>query len=109
VGAPFFASHSHSQNTLIPTGIDGISPARLESEAMRRLDELTPGEEARIQAVRAPARLLRRLFALGIRPGSRVRLLRRAPLGDPLEVRVGESLVALRRREARGVVLEDEG
>ncbi len=76
---------------------------------MRRLDELTPGEEARVRAVQAPVRLLRRLFALGIRPGARVRLLRRAPLGDPLEVRVGESLVALRRQEARDVVLEDEG
>ncbi len=76
---------------------------------MRRLDQLAPGEEARVRTVRAPRALLLRLLALGIRPGARVRLLRRAPLGDPLEVRVGESLIALRRREARDVELEDEG
>lgn len=75
---------------------------------MRRLDELSPGEEGQIQRVSAPKGLLRRLFALGLRPGARVRLLRRAPLGDPLEVRVGESFVALRKREAASVVLEDE-
>ncbi len=75
---------------------------------MRRLDQLSPGEEGRIQRVNAPKSLLRRLFALGLRPGARVRLLRRAPWGDPLEVRVGESLVALRRKEAAHVTLEDE-
>ncbi len=74
---------------------------------MRRLDELAPGEEARVRAVETSGHVLRRLFALGLRPGARVRLLRRAPLGDPLEVRVGEAFVALRRAEARGVVLEE--
>ncbi len=60
-----------------------------------------------MRAIETSGRVLRRLFALGLRPGARVRLLRRAPLGDPLEVRVGESFLALRRAEARGVVLEE--
>lgn len=73
---------------------------------MRCLNELRPGEEGRIQALRAKDLLLRRFLALGLRPGAKVRLLRKAPLGDPLEVQVGESFLALRRSEARSILLE---
>lgn len=42
---------------------------------------------------------------MGLLPGTAVSLLRRAPLGDPLEIHVGdgESFVAIRQSEAEHV------
>jgi Fe2+ transport system protein FeoA len=47
-----------------------------------------------------------RLRELGLLPGTHIRVLRRAPLRDPLQVEVGHSLLALRLREARSVQVE---
>lgn len=42
----------------------------------------------------------RRLMDLGIFPDAEITLLRVAPLNDPIEIRVGNSFVSLRRSEA---------
>jgi ferrous iron transport protein A len=44
-----------------------------------------------------------RLRELGLVPGTKVKLVRRAPLGDPIEVAVRGSRVAMRRSEARHI------
>jgi ferrous iron transport protein A len=48
----------------------------------------------------------RRLLALGLRPGAVVEVLLKAPLGDPLEVRAGDTFLLLRRSEASQVLVE---
>ena len=47
-----------------------------------------------------PAELRSRLYALGIIPGSELEILRFAPLGDPIQVKVGGSFVSIRKAEA---------
>lgn len=47
-----------------------------------------------------------RLLALGLYPGVVVDVLRRAPLGDPLQLKVGKSLLSIRAAEARLVQVE---
>lgn len=42
---------------------------------------------------------------MGILPGTRVRLDRVAPMGDPLQVRVRGYALSIRRTEARGIEL----
>ena len=69
------------------------------------LTALTTLVDARIVAVVAPAArggadLPERLGELGFLAGERVRILARAPFGDPLAVRVGSGTFALRRVEA---------
>ena len=44
-----------------------------------------------------------RLLALGVYPGASLQLLRRAPLGDPIQVRVESSLLSLRKAEASAI------
>jgi Fe2+ transport system protein FeoA len=44
---------------------------------------------------------------LGLLPGTRVTVTRVAPLGDPLLLRVRDSALSLRRREALGVQVDD--
>ena len=47
-----------------------------------------------------------RLREMGLLPGTEVRLIRRAPLGDPLEFSVRGSLLSLRQSEAELIVVE---
>ena len=73
----------------------------------RRLSELPEGTPAVVGflAMRGPLR--KRLLALGVRPGAVVRVVRRAPLGDPMEIAVGDTLIAIRHAEADEVILEE--
>ncbi len=41
-----------------------------------------------------------RLREMGFLPGARLRVIRRAPLGDPIEVELGGAHLALRRKDA---------
>lgn len=52
------------------------------------------------------AELRSRLYALGIIPGSKVEVLRFAPLGDPMQVKVGNSLISIRKSEAKVIEVE---
>ena len=47
-----------------------------------------------------------KLYALGIIPGSKIEILRFAPLGDPMQVKVGNSLISIRKSEAEVIEVE---
>ena len=47
-----------------------------------------------------PVELRSRLYALGVIPGSALEILRFAPLGDPIQVKVGGSFISIRKAEA---------
>jgi ferrous iron transport protein A len=66
----------------------------------RRLADLPPGAVARIAAVDPQSPIGRRLLDLGFVPGTEVRVVRRAPLGDPVEYELRGYRVCLRRSEA---------
>jgi ferrous iron transport protein A len=77
-----------------------------------QLDQLADGVHATVRGVRAQspdldAAMLRRLAELGFIVGEPVQVLRRGPGGrDPLAVRVGDTLFALRLAEARCIDVE---
>jgi Fe2+ transport system protein FeoA len=64
------------------------------------LADLEPGSDARVEAVEADTPIGRRLLDLGFVPGTPVRVLRRAPLGDPVEYELRGYRLCLRRSEA---------
>ena len=74
------------------------------------LDRLRIGTCARVFAVKGEGAVTRRLMEMGVVPGAPVRVVKCAPLGDPLEVRVRNYHLALRRNEAQSisVVISDE-
>jgi Fe2+ transport system protein FeoA len=43
---------------------------------------------------------LTRLREMGLVPGAKVEMIRRAPLGEPIEIRVRGSNIAMRNRDA---------
>jgi ferrous iron transport protein A len=73
------------------------------------LHETPEGGSARIRRLSGDPDVRERLAELGLTPGQTVRLLRRAPLGDPLEVLVRGYRLALRRDEAEAVEVEAAG
>ena len=64
------------------------------------LASLIPGQEATIVSVHADEALHHRLVAMGFRAGKTVSLIRRGAFMGPLHVRVGSTVVIIRRRDA---------
>lgn len=87
-----------------------LKRAEAKSPAAVSLDALEAGRHARVTAVRGSGAVARRLMEMGVVPGAPVRVIKSAPLGDPLEVRVRNYHLALRRNEAQtvSVVIGDE-
>ncbi len=74
----------------------------------KRLNTLKVGESGVIKFVEGEGRLRRRLFDMGVTPGASVTLIKKAPLGDPLEVLLRGYDLTLRKAEADLVILETE-
>jgi ferrous iron transport protein A len=72
---------------------------------MPTLDQLKVGETATVAAVQGAPALAQRLMEMGLFDGERVEMLGVAPLGDPLEIRVGDYRLSLRRVEAACVTI----
>ena len=70
------------------------------------LDRLLPDHSAAITAVHATGMAGERMAALGLTVGRRVAVLRRAPFGGPLHLRIGPTELMIRRADARAVVLD---
>ncbi len=70
------------------------------------LDRLTPGQRAAVVAVGGEPGVVQRLYEFGLLEGETVEMVAAAPLGDPLEIRVGNTRLTLRRHEAAGVAVE---
>lgn len=71
----------------------------------RTLADAVPGETMVVAAVAAEGAVGRRLMTMGILRGERVDVVRTAPGGDPLWIRVRGAHLSLRRSEAAGVVV----
>ena len=67
------------------------------------LDDLRPGDSATITAINGEGPLVQRLMAMGLLEGSAVQVTRRAIGGDPIEVKIMDYALSLRREEARRV------
>ncbi len=69
------------------------------------LAHLPVGVQARVISVQGRSAVARRLMEMGVVPGAPVRVIKAAPLGDPLEIRVRGYHLALRRTEAQTIIV----
>jgi ferrous iron transport protein A len=72
----------------------------------RTLAELEIGSNARILSVSGEDDITRRLLEMGVTPGAPVRVVKSAPFGCPMEIRVRNSHLAIRRSEANSILVE---
>ena len=66
----------------------------------KKLSEFKYTESGTIKFVNGEGRVRRRLFDMGITPGAKVILRKKAPLGDPIEVTLRGYELTLRKGEA---------
>ena len=78
-------------------------------QGLRTLDQLPIGESAVVHRIDCQRRVGSRLMEMGLLPGARVEMVRRAPFGDPLEIRLRGYLLSLRSADAAEVSLAPLG
>ena len=73
------------------------------------LSSLVPGEHGTVESiVMKHIGVRKRLLEMGLIKGTRVEFVRSAPMGDPIEIRVGSYRLSLRRVEAEAVLVQKE-
>jgi ferrous iron transport protein A len=72
---------------------------------MFTLDQLRVGQRASVMRVEGEDALVQRLAEMGLFEGEAVEVLGFAPLGDPMEIRLGDYRLSLRRAEAAGITV----
>jgi Fe2+ transport system protein FeoA len=72
---------------------------------MRKLSELKRGETAQVVGI-SSSELKPKLLEMGLVNGQHVKLLFKAPFGDPVAVEVGDYVLSMRKDEAVLVEVE---
>ena len=75
----------------------------LQTSQDASLGAMAIGRSARILSVNASLAVARRVMELGLVPGVLIRVVRTAPLGDPIQVCVRGYHLALRRSDAHAI------
>jgi ferrous iron transport protein A len=73
---------------------------------MKNLSQVALGTTARVTSIGAIGPMKRRLMDMGIVPGELVKVVKVAPLGDPIEITVKSYALSLRKKEAEGIGVE---
>ena len=72
------------------------------------LDELKIGKDAYIESVETPEVSLRKhILDMGLTPGVEVTMIKVAPMGDPMEIRVRGYELTIRKDDARYINLSN--
>lgn len=71
------------------------------------LNELKTGRSAVIRAVGGQGELRLRFLDMGLIPGTKVTLMKVAPMGDPIEIRLRGYELTLRMDEANWIEVEE--
>lgn len=71
----------------------------------KSLDKFNIGEVGIVKSINGEGAIKRRIFDMGIIPGTEIRLKKRAPLGDPLELFLRNYSLSLRKAEAAMVIM----
>ena len=73
---------------------------------MTTLADMQIGQSARVSQLSNDASVRHRLMEMGLVKGSQIKVVRFAPMGDPIDVEVRGYHLSLRKNEARSVQVE---
>jgi ferrous iron transport protein A len=80
-----------------------VTAARGDDTSPPTLADLPKGSRARVVSCAGRDGVIQRLLEMGLTEGVEVEVLRFAPLGDPIEIRLRGYALSLRREDARCV------
>ncbi len=72
------------------------------------LRDAKPGTTCRIKRLNGEGAIRQRLLDMGFVPTTEVTVVRSAPLLDPIEIRIGNAFVTVRRAEAADIEVDDD-
>ena len=90
---------------MIHVALPLLRPERVVEPEPVELASLRPGEVGIVTRIEADPAIGRRLLDLGFVPDTPVRVVRRAPLGDPVSYELRGYRICLRRRDAAHVLV----
>ena len=70
------------------------------------LRDLKPGQQGTVASIGTTGPLKRRIMDMGITPGVEIKVVKVAPLGDPIEVNVRGYELSLRKEEAQQIMMK---
>ncbi|NLY45857.1 MAG: ferrous iron transport protein A [Tissierella sp.] len=70
---------------------------------MMTLKDLKPGQEGTVVSIGERGPMRRRIMDMGVTPGTSIKVIKVAPLGDPIEVNVRGYELSLRKDEAENI------
>ncbi len=70
------------------------------------LYDMKPGQEGTVRSIGEKGPTRKRIMDMGVTPGARIKIVKVAPLGDPLEVNVRGYELSLRKAEAKQISVE---
>lgn len=73
----------------------------------KTLADVAVGERCRVLRLQGQGALKRRIMDMGLTKGVEVDVVKVAPLGDPIELKVRGYELSIRKDEARSVLVED--
>jgi len=73
---------------------------------MMTLGELRPGEQAKVVSIGTTGAMRQRILDMGLTPNVQVKLIKIAPMGDPVEITVRGYQLSLRKSEAAQIQVE---
>ena len=71
-----------------------------------KLSEFSIGDKGVVTLVAGEGKIRRRLFDMGVTPGAEIILKKKAPLGDPIEIKIRGYELTLRLSEAELITLD---
>jgi len=74
---------------------------------MQTLNEIRKGKKAIVTKINGEGALKRRIMDMGITNGVQIKVLKFAPLGDPMEILLRGYLLTLRKADAALVEVEE--
>ena len=75
------------------------------SEKSRTLADLSIGQSGYVRIVNGDGCRRRRIIDMGITPGTEIKIIKAAPMGDPIEIAMRGYSLSLRREDAQRIEL----
>jgi DtxR family Mn-dependent transcriptional regulator len=111
-GFSYYCDHAETQENCercIALCLEEVKEKRKKGVNVKKtmaLNELKPGQKARIKKIRRKGETSKRIVDMGVTPGTPVEVERVAPLGDPIEIKIKGYHLSLRKEEAADITVE---
>ena len=90
----------------IPPSDSAFNPAATQSAGVILLSQMNAGQKGQISKLLDEGEISQRLLEMGLTVGSAVEVVRFAPLGDPIDIKIRGYHLSLRRHEAEAIFVK---